>query len=76
MDKAEFVREVDLFLLEVRAKLMRGWDQWRDSNAGSMTPDQIMGEVSDELVDVLGWSFWLWRRFRHARPALTTPPPR
>jgi len=76
MTKSEFESAVDSYLLEVRAKLMRGWEQWRDSNAGNMGPAQIMREISDETVDVLGWGFWLWLKLQRAGPTMTTPPPR
>jgi hypothetical protein len=62
MTRKEFEASVDAYLLEVRAKLMKGWDQWRDSNAGTMSRAQILREIGDEAVDVFGWAFWLWLR--------------
>lgn len=64
MTREEFESAVDAYLLEVRAKLFRGWEQWRDTNAGTMTPDQIRAEIRDETVDVLGWAFWIWLRMK------------
>ena len=78
MTKKEFERAVDTYLLEVRAKLMRGWEQWRDSNAGNMSQARIVREIADEAVDVIGWSFWLWKSTQGARhvPTMSTPVPR
>lgn len=68
MTRRQFETAVDAYLLSVRAKLMKGWEQWRDSNAGRLTPDQIGAEIADEAVDVLGWAFWIWLRSKPPPP--------
>jgi hypothetical protein len=75
MTRKEFELQVDKYLLEVRAKLMLGWEKWRDSHAGNMSQARIVREIADESVDILGWAFWLWIRAQ-ASPPFTTPPPR
>lgn len=64
MTKEEFTRAVDAYLAHVRAKLLRGWDLWRDNNAGSKSNDQLRAEIQDECADVVGWAFWIWLRAR------------
>ena len=74
MTREQFEASVDTYLKEVRAKLMLGWDQWRD-RAASFSPERIFEEISAEAVDGVGWWFWAWLQTRQAK-TMHTPPPR
>jgi len=74
MKKEEFERSVDAYLLEVRAKLMLGWEQWRD-RAATFSHERILQEISEEAVDGLGWFFWAWLHIQRQRTTTAPLPP-
>lgn len=53
----------------VRAKLARGQVVFEDRNFSKNAVD-LMHEVQEELVDVMGWSFLVWSRLQAMSEAL------
>ena len=66
---ADHLHRFPEFAEQVRAKLARGQVIFEDRNF-SKNPVDLMHEVQEELVDVMGWSFLVWSRLQAMREAL------
>lgn len=62
MSRLEFECQVDQYLAHVRKRLMTGYDRWADAACATPLSD-LCREVSEECLDVVGWSFFIWQRF-------------
>jgi hypothetical protein len=58
-----------LFSSDVRDKLVLGADLYGDGSF-SFPIDQLLKEISEELIDISGWSFILWTRIQNLRQEL------
>lgn len=68
-DLAEFVAAIE-------ARLEIGEREYADRPASSRPLDELLDEINQELVDVAGWSFLLWRRIEALRERLGAVPDR
>jgi hypothetical protein len=57
------------FAAEVEARLAAGAQAYADQSLAA-APADLAAEVEEELLDVAGWSFILWRRLRSLRTRL------
>jgi hypothetical protein len=55
------------FVKVVRARLNRGRLEYADHDSFSRDPEELLGEIEEELVDVCGWGFILWVRLQRLR---------
>lgn len=51
---------------DLEARLVKGGQTYGDRSF-DLTPGRILGEVTDELIDVPGWLFVLWRSLQPKR---------
>ena len=57
------------FAATVRARLEKGRGEYGDRSF-QLPPEQLVGEIEEELADVCGWAFVLWCRVQALREAL------
>lgn len=50
----------------VRARLELGKRQYGERSAGRPLAE-LAAELEEEVLDLMGWSFWVWRRVRQLR---------
>ena len=53
--------DFEAFMAEVRARCEAGAEAYGDRSF-TRPPSELLAEVAEELADVCGWSFVLWRR--------------
>ena len=53
----------------VRARLEKGQVEYGDASF-KRPPDELLGEIEEELADVCGWAFVLWCRIYKLREKL------
>lgn len=58
----------------LRARLEVGAREYGDTSFERHT-EAIIGEVEQELLDVVGWSYILWCRMHKLRQRFSNPPP-
>ncbi|MEM9067138.1 MAG: hypothetical protein AAGE52_01490 [Myxococcota bacterium] len=59
----------DRFAARVRARLEAGEREY--GNSALTKPDGVLlGEIQEELEDVMGWTSWLWMRMEQMRALL------
>lgn len=51
------------FVARVEKRLEAGAKEYGDASLRA-PPAKLAGEVEEELLDVMGWGFLLWRRMR------------
>src|SRR5689334_8529527 len=56
------------FAQRVRARLEAGRAAYGDASFRA-APDTLLGELSQEALDLAGWGFVLWKRIESMRPA-------
>lgn len=64
--------ETDLleFVAAIEARLEIGAVEYQDRPAAARPLAELVDEIGQELVDVAGWSFLLWRRVEGLRATL------
>lgn len=55
------IDKLPAFMDRVHRKMIRGQAEFEDRSF-SYDPIRLLNEIQDELVDVCGWSYTLWRR--------------
>ena len=45
----------------MKERLQRGHEEYGD-NSFDLSPIELMGEIREELLDIVGWGFLLWVR--------------
>ncbi|MCC6785783.1 MAG: hypothetical protein IT457_23250, partial [Planctomycetes bacterium] len=58
------------FVAAIEARLELGAREYQDRPAASRPPLELLDEIGQELIDVAGWSFLLWRRVEGLRERL------
>lgn len=51
----------DTFAARVKERLQKGREEYGDRSF-SKEPSELFGEINEELLDVMGWTFVLWLR--------------
>ena len=54
----------------VRARLEKGQAEYGDASF-QLPPEELVGEIEEELADVCGWAFVLWCRVRGLEKAVS-----
>jgi len=62
-------RELARFWLRLRERLEAGARSYGDASF-RREPAELAGEIEQELLDVCGWAFVLWRRLGRLRAVL------
>ena len=62
----DYLEDWPQFMEAVRVRMERGRETYGDKSF-LRAPDELAGEVEEELLDVAGWSFVLWNRIRELR---------
>lgn len=63
------VRKWPMYQTMVRDRLLIGAEQYGDTSFGA-SPDKLLGEIQQELLDVTGWAFILWCRINELQQEL------
>ena len=59
------------FLDVLNTRLEKGRQEYGDSSF-TRPSDELAREIEEELIDVVGWAFFLWLRIRNIRKTLST----
>ena len=62
----------DAFVAQVRSKCERGAQEYGDKSFDK-EPHALVSELQQELLDICGWGWILWRRLERMRDALEPP---
>lgn len=54
------------FILQLERRLEKGSREYRDQSF-NRSPEELLDEISEELLDVCGWSYVLWTRLQNLR---------
>jgi len=73
MTRSDDDAEVARFLSMVRARLEAGRDEYGDRSF-SRAPTELIGEIEEELLDVVGWSAVLFAKVQRLRREGGGPP--
>ena len=61
--------QFDQFVAKVRSRMEQGHKEYGDGSFGKH-PEKLLEEISEELEDVMGWSFILWARLQSISDAI------
>ena len=59
------------FSKQLEEKLRRGYEEHTDASFARM-PEELVGELLEECIDIAGWSMVLYTRIRAIHPHLET----
>jgi len=59
----------DEFVATIQERLEVGAREYGDSTF-DMNGKELVGEIAEELLDICGWSFFLWLKLRRIRKKL------
>jgi len=57
------------FMSKIVVRLDKGEAEY-EGRSFSKSPDVLLDEIEEELLDVAGWSFIMWKRIKEIRAAL------